>query len=72
MKIKRTRRWHKRLTIRQLRHIIETTQTGSLAQFKRNLEHQIATDLKQEQDGLTSFKMGWECHYIAKRLEPLL
>ena len=63
MKVKRTKKWHKKVTIKELRHILESTTTGTLAQFKRNLDHQRAGDTWP--DGTMSC---WECHFIAKKL----
>lgn len=39
-KIKRTAKWHKKLTIKELRHVKETTDSTTLKQFKRNREFQ--------------------------------
>ena len=41
------RKWHKGLTARELRHVMESTTTGTRAQFRRNLEHQRADEAAQ-------------------------
>ena len=51
-------KWQKKLTIAQIWHIKETTQSGTLAQFKRNRIGQIA-------EGIECF----ECKEIAKKLK---
>ena len=68
MKTKRTRKWHKKLTLKELRHVLDSTTTGSLAQFKRNLDPQREQDRKN--NDLLGFvpRACWECHFVAKKL----
>lgn len=56
-KIKRTAKWHKKLTIKELRHVKETTDSTTLKQFKRNREFQKKENIK-----------CWECFSIAHKL----
>jgi len=79
MKVKRTKKWHKKVTIKELRHILESTTTGTLAQFKRNLDHQRAGGtwpdspsnsciMTRPPTGSYGTMSCWECHFIAKKL----
>jgi len=73
MKIRRTAKWHKRITLKQLKHIKENTD-GTLAGVKKVLAYQ-----KEKRDdairandypGIT--EPCWECKEIARRLgEPV-
>ena len=50
-------KWHKKLNKKDLKHIRETTDTGSLKQFKVNFEFQEKYNMR-----------CWECKNIADKL----
>ncbi len=54
-------RWQRKLTKAEIKHIRETTDTGSLAQFKRNLEWQRERDTENPDGPVTCL----ECRHIA-------
>jgi hypothetical protein len=56
-KITRRTKWEKKLTIKEIRHIRETTDTGSLQQFIHNRELQRAMNTPCH-----------ECRFIARKL----
>ncbi len=57
MKKKTLPKWKRRLDARQRRHIKETTQRGTLAELRRNIDTQRRDDFP-----------CWECEGIANRL----
>ena len=65
-KIRRTAKWMKKLTMKELRHLAETSHTGrpSLIQLKLNREHQI----KQKKAGPHGIEPCWDCRIIAHKL----
>jgi hypothetical protein len=73
-KIKRTRKWHEKLRLGDIFHINQTTRTGSLAQFKKNLEFEdafLASRTPRRSRHGKGWRVGepcWECHEIAERL----
>lgn len=71
MKIKRTQKWHKKITLKELQHIHETTWTGTLEQLKRNLDHHREQDAKSEAEvpeGAYWVRSCRECLSIARKL----
>jgi hypothetical protein len=61
-RIRRTRKWHKALTLDEIRHIAETTPTGSLEQFRVNYVEQTKMDT-----GPMAY-VCYDCHRIAQKL----
>ena len=58
-KTKRTRKWHKKITMKELRHINEWC-GGTLAGIRRAIEHQTSGGTR-----------CWDCYFIAKKLKLL-
>jgi hypothetical protein len=56
------KRWQKKLTKKELKHIKETTNRGTLSEFKSNREAQIAQKLS------LNMEPCWECRIIASKL----
>lgn len=58
-------KWKKKLTKKELKHIKETTNGGTLAEFKRNREWQVRPD---QEFGKEPDEMCFECRSIARKL----
>ena len=67
-KIKRTRKWHKKLTIAELRHVHESTTSGTMAEIKCNATAIRQWKLEQEQRGEQYAGICWDCLSIARKL----
>jgi hypothetical protein len=70
--MKRTAKWQKALTVKELRHIRESTPTFSLAAFKRLREKQAVLKaagearIGHEHPGIT--EPCWDCRLIESKL----
>lgn len=58
--IRRTVKWHYRLTLKELQHIKETTVNMTLAAFKRNYESQKKYGYRCEECEAIAFKLNIE------------
>lgn len=54
-------KWQKKLTKKELQHIKETTQRGTLAEFRRNYA-------SQEKHRTQDYEPCYECWLMAKKL----
>lgn len=55
------KKWQRPLTAKEVKHIRETTETGTLEQFKQNRARQI-------EDEAADFTPCWACRMIARKL----
>jgi hypothetical protein len=61
MKIKKAK-WQRKLTVKQIKHIKETTDSGTLSQLKFNLAHHAKARAEGKREPC------WECKEIARTL----
>ncbi len=63
---RRRPKWMKELTKGEIAHIRETTDTGTLAQFKINAAAQ--KEMREKNDSDPRIEPCWECKAIARKL----
>lgn len=56
-----TMRWQSKLTKKELQHVKETTERGTLSEFRRNFE-------AQEKHRTADYEPCYDCWFIAKKL----
>ena len=70
-KVKRTAKWHKLLTMEQLRHLAAMSHDGkvpSLARFTEWAASQKATRDHDDAQGRIGIEPCWTCKFIAQKL----